>query len=49
VLFLAFSLIRAAVRLALLPFKILGEIAGHSGHRRHHSRRKRAPARRAVP
>ena len=48
-LFLVFSLIRAAVWLVLLPFKILGEIAGHSGHRRHHSRRKRASARRSVP
>ena len=47
--FLVFALIRFFVWLVLLPFKILWEIAEHSGHRRHHRRRRRAPVRRNVP
>lgn len=47
--FLVFSLIRVVAWLLFLPFRILWEIAEHSGHRRHHSRRRRpAPARRIV-
>lgn len=41
---LSFMLIKLFLMLLWLPFKILVEIAEHSGRRRHHARRRRAPA-----